>query len=83
MLIVVVIIFAFVNSMSPKEQKIELNFSDVLQRMENGGVKEVTVKERVVGGLLNDDTPFTVYVPELFDQAPKVAAAESSACHYR
>ncbi|MDI9471457.1 MAG: ATP-dependent zinc metalloprotease FtsH [Bacillota bacterium] len=69
MLIVVVIIFAFVNSMSPKEQKIELNFSDVLQRMENGSVKEVTVKERVVGGLLNDDTPFTVYVPELFDQA--------------
>lgn len=69
MLILVVMIFAFVNSITPKEEQVELNFSDVLDRMESGGVKEVTVKDRVVGGILKDDTPFTIYVPELFGQA--------------
>lgn len=68
LLILMVLLFVFWSSLQPSQKAVELNFTDVIEKIESGQVKSIGVKDNVVGGFLKDNTEFAVYVPGMFSQ---------------
>lgn len=68
LLILMVLVFVFWSSLQPSQEVVELNFTDVMTKIQANEVKSIGVKDNVVGGFLNDDQEFSVYVPGMFAQ---------------
>ncbi|HZK10265.1 MAG TPA: ATP-dependent metallopeptidase FtsH/Yme1/Tma family protein, partial [Clostridia bacterium] len=65
-LILTVLVFVFWSSLQPTETAVELNFTDVIMKIETNQVESMSVKDNVVGGFLKDGTEFAVFVPGMF-----------------
>ncbi|NLY37028.1 MAG: ATP-dependent zinc metalloprotease FtsH [Tissierellia bacterium] len=63
-----VLVFVFWSSLQPTEETVELNFTDVIARIEANQVESIGVKDNVVGGFLKDGSEFAVFVPGMFAQ---------------
>ncbi len=68
LLILMVLVFVFWSSLQPTEETVELNFTDVIARIEANQVESIGVKDNVVGGFLKDGSEFAVFVPGMFAQ---------------
>ncbi len=68
LLILTVLVFVFWSSLQPSQTAVELNFTDVIKKIEAGQVESIGVKDNTVGGFLKDGQEFSVYVPEMFAQ---------------
>lgn len=68
MLILLVIVFVFWSVIQPGEKPVALNFTDVMEKIQTGDVKNIAVKDNIVSGFLKDGKEFAVYVPSMFAQ---------------
>lgn len=68
LLILMVLVFVFWSSLQPTEETVELNFTDVIAKIEANQVESIGVKDNVVGGFLKDGSEFAVFVPGMFAQ---------------
>lgn len=68
MLILLVLVFLFWSTLQPGEKAVALNFTDVMEKIEAGDVKNIAVKDNIVSGFLKDDQEFAVFVPSMFAQ---------------
>lgn len=50
LLILMVLVFVFWSSLQPVEETVELNFTDVILKIETNQVESIGVKDNVVGG---------------------------------
>jgi len=69
--IALIMIFAFNFFNSPQFSSPKIAFSQFLQQVESGNIKEVTIKGQKIVGVTKDNKPFetyTPYYPKLIDK---------------
>ncbi len=66
LIIFLVAVFFIWDMVSPATKTEELNFSEVLSKIENNQVTQINVEDNVISGKLKGDKDFNVYVPNMF-----------------
>jgi cell division protease FtsH len=65
LVIALVLMSVFSNFGPPPKQVNKLAYSQFLEKVRSGDVKQITVEERNISGLTQNDKPFITYVPPL------------------
>lgn len=68
LVIALVLMSVFSNFGPPPKQVNKLAYSQFLEKVRSGDVKQITVEERNISGLTQNDKPFITYVPPLSEK---------------
>lgn len=65
LVIALVLMSVFSNFGPPPKQVTKLAYSEFLDKVKSGDIKQVTVEDRNISGVTQNDKPFTTYVPNV------------------
>jgi len=71
MVIALVLMSVFSNFGPPPKQVTKLAYSQFLEKAKSGDIKQVTVEDRNITGVTQDDKPFVTYVPQVSESVLK------------
>src|SRR5436853_7806773 len=63
LVIALVLMSVFSNFGPPPKQVTKLAYSQFLEKAKTGDIKQVTVEDRNISGVTQDDKPFVTYIP--------------------
>jgi len=65
LVIALVLMSVFSNFGPPPKQVTKLAYSQFIEKVRSGDIKNITVEERNISGVTQDDKPFVTYVPQI------------------
>lgn len=68
-MVIAVVLLAVFNNFSETAPKNELSYSEFVRDVQDERIREVVVEGRLIKGVRNDNTSFTVIRPELYDMS--------------
>lgn len=71
LVIALVLMSVFSNFGPPPKQVTKLAYSQFLEKVNSGDIKQVTVEDRNISGVTQNDKPFTTYIPSLDNDTVK------------
>ncbi|HEV2523658.1 MAG TPA: ATP-dependent metallopeptidase FtsH/Yme1/Tma family protein, partial [Gammaproteobacteria bacterium] len=63
LVIALVLMSVFSNFGPPQKQVTKLAYSQFLEKVKSGDIKKITVEDKNVNGVTQDDKPFATYIP--------------------
>ncbi|MBP6104024.1 MAG: ATP-dependent zinc metalloprotease FtsH [Gammaproteobacteria bacterium] len=67
-LVIALVLMSVFNNFGPAPKQVsKLAYSQFLEKVRSGDIKQIVVEERNINGSTQDDKPFTTYIPQMSD----------------